>query len=49
MPGFASYATANYINLGTTGPRDDDACPDAPPPMDTGQTDRMDSVRVDRR
>jgi len=46
VPGFSSYATATYLDLGTTGPRADHACPDTPPPMDTGQTDRMDSVRV---
>lgn len=43
VPGFTSYATATYFDLRTTGPRADEACPDAPPPMDTGQTDRMDS------
>ena len=44
VPGFTSYATATYLDLRTTGPRADDACPDVPPPMDTGQTDRMESV-----
>jgi hypothetical protein len=46
VPGFTSYATATYLDLRTTGPRADAACPDVPPPMDTGQTDRMDSVTV---
>ncbi len=51
VPGFTSYATATYFDLRTTGPRADEACPDAPPPMDTGQTDRMESggVGEDRR
>lgn len=44
VPGFTSYATATYFDLGTTGPRDDGACPESLPPMDTGQTDRMDST-----
>ena len=43
VPGFTSYATATYLDLRTTGPTSDEACPDVPPPMDTGQTDRMDS------
>ena len=46
VPGFTSYATATYLDLRTTGPAADEACPDVPPPMDTGQTDRMDSVEV---
>lgn len=46
VPGFTSYATATYLDLRTTGPRADETCPDVPPPMDTGQTDRMDSVDV---
>jgi hypothetical protein len=46
VPGFASYATATYLDLHTSGPRADQACPDSPPPMDTGQTDRMDSTTV---
>ena len=41
VPGFTSYATATYLDLRTTGPRADEACPDVPPPMDTGQTDRI--------
>jgi hypothetical protein len=41
IPGFTSYATATYLDFFTSGPRADEACPDAPPPMDTGQTDRM--------
>ncbi len=44
VPGFTSYATATYLDLRTTGTRADEACPDVPPPMDSGQTDRMDSV-----
>jgi hypothetical protein len=48
VPGFTSYATATYLDLRTTGPTADDACPDVPPPMDTGQTDRMESVDVRR-
>ena len=46
VPGFTSYATATYLDLHTMGPLSDAACPDAPPPMDTGQTDRMEPVRV---
>lgn len=49
VPGFASYATATYLDLRTLGPRADQACPDTPPPMDTGQTDRMDSTGVRRQ
>jgi hypothetical protein len=41
VPGFTSYATATYVDLHTTGENDGAACPDALPPMDTGQTDRM--------
>ena len=48
VPGFTSYATATYLDLGTTGSSGDEACPDLLPPMDTGQTDRMDSVGVSR-
>lgn len=43
VPGFASYATATYLDLHTTGVNAGTACPDVPPPMDTGQTDRMES------
>jgi hypothetical protein len=46
VPGFASYATATYLDLRTTGPRADQDCPESLPPMDTGQTDRMDSIGV---
>ena len=46
VPGFTSYATATYLDLQTTGPTTDTTCPDSPPPMDTGQTDRMERVRV---
>lgn len=48
VPGFTSFATATYFDLRTTGPPADGDCPVAPPPMDTGQTDRMDSVGVGR-
>jgi hypothetical protein len=48
IPGFTSYATATYLDFFTSGPRADEACPDAPPPMDTGQTDRMDRVEPGR-
>jgi hypothetical protein len=41
VPAFMSYATATYLDLRTAGPSADEACPDIPPPMDTGQTDRM--------
>jgi len=41
VPGFTSYATATYVDLHTTGENAGEACPDASPPMDTGQTDRM--------
>ena len=41
VPGFTSYATATYLDLHTTGPMSDLTCPDTPPPMDTGQTDRV--------
>lgn len=43
VPGFASYATATYLDLQTTGVNAGEACPDVSPPMDTGQTDRMES------
>jgi len=46
VPGFTSYATATYLDLHTAGPLADMGCPDAPPPMDTGQTDRMEPVRI---
>ncbi len=45
VPGFTSYATATYLDLRTTGPASDAACPEVAPPMDTGQTDRMPSTR----
>jgi len=43
---FTSYATATYLDLRTSGPASDEACPEIPPPMDTGQTDRMDSGEI---
>ena len=46
VPGFTSYATATYVDLRTLGPASDASCPEAPPPMDTGQTDRMEPVQV---
>lgn len=46
VPGFTSYATATYVDLHTTGETSGAACPDVSPPMDTGQTDRMDSTTV---
>lgn len=41
VPGFTSYATATYTDITTTGTSADE-CPDDIPPLDTGQTDRMD-------
>ena len=46
VPGFTSYATATYLDFRTAGPHAGKACPEAPPPMDTGQTNRMDSADV---
>ncbi|MDA5192430.1 hypothetical protein [Govanella unica] len=40
-PGFTSFATATYLDMKTTGVSDKNACPAKLPPMDTGQTDRM--------
>ena len=42
IPGFTSYATATYTDIDTTGETEADSCPDEIPPLDTGQTDRMD-------
>ncbi len=39
VPGFASFATATYLDLRTLGVGSAD-CPAVLPPMDTGQTDR---------
>lgn len=39
-PGFTSYATATYTDIKTLGPSSVE-CPKAIPPLDTGQTDRM--------
>ena len=47
VPGFTSYATATYLDLHTVGPTWDAGCPEAPPPMDTGQTDRMEALAGD--
>ena len=41
VPGFTSYATATYLDLKSTG-RALQECPQHMPPLDTGQTDRMD-------
>jgi hypothetical protein len=45
VPAFTSYATATYVDLLTTGENMGAACPEKSPPMDTGQTDRMQSGR----
>jgi hypothetical protein len=42
IPAFTSYATATYLDIHTTGESDENSCPDKMPPLDTGQTDRMD-------
>ncbi|MBT7950840.1 MAG: hypothetical protein HN764_04390 [Gammaproteobacteria bacterium] len=42
IPGFTSYATATYADIDTTGETEANSCPDEIPPLDTGQTDRMD-------
>lgn len=42
VPGFTSYATATYTDIVTRGTASGPACPDSIPPLDTGQTDRMD-------
>jgi len=41
IPGFSSYATATYTDIRTSGELNDSECPDKTPPLDTGQTDRM--------
>lgn len=41
IPGFSSYATATYADISVPGKQTGD-CPDKVPPLDTGQTDRMD-------
>jgi hypothetical protein len=40
-PGFTSYATATYLDIETKG-EGPNQCPEKIPPLDTGQTDRMD-------
>lgn len=40
VAGFATYATASYLDTRTTGEPIGKKCPDTVPPMDTGQTDR---------
>lgn len=41
VPGFTSFATATYLDLKTKGESSGKACPAVLPPLDTGQTDRM--------
>jgi len=41
VPGFTSYATATYTDIDTLGKIEPESCPDEIPPLDTGQTDRM--------
>lgn len=41
VPGFTSYATATYLDLETSGENSGMSCPAVLPPLDTGQTDRM--------
>jgi hypothetical protein len=41
VPGFTSYATATYLDLKAIGENEGTACPEVAPPLDTGQTDRM--------
>ena len=41
VPGFTSYATATYTDIDTLGKIEPGSCPDEIPPLDTGQTDRM--------
>jgi len=38
--GFTSYATATYLDVKSTG-QSSEVCPEDLPPLDTGQTDRM--------
>lgn len=47
VPAFTSYATATYLDLHTTGTAVDSSCPDVAPPMDTGQTDRLEPTARD--
>ena len=42
VPGFTSYATATYADINIMGEIEPGSCPDEIPPLDTGQTDRMD-------
>lgn len=41
VSGFTSYATATYLDVKSAGQMSE-TCPDKMPPLDTGQTDRMD-------
>ena len=41
VPGFTSYATATYTDINTRGVTKAGSCPEKIPPLDTGQTDRM--------
>ena len=40
VSGFTSYATATYLDVKSTGLSSEE-CPEKMPPLDTGQTDRM--------
>jgi hypothetical protein len=48
VPGFTSYATATYLDLKTVGENEAEACPEVTPPLDTGQTDRMERKEPDQ-
>jgi hypothetical protein len=48
VPGFTSYATATYLDLKTVGENEAEACPEVIPPLDTGQTDRMERKEPDQ-
>ena len=41
VPGFTSYATATYTDINILGKIEEGSCPEEIPPLDTGQTDRM--------
>ena len=43
----AGAISTNGVGYTAVGPASDAACPEAPPPMDTGQTDRMEPTRPD--
>jgi hypothetical protein len=44
VSGFTSFATATYLDVKSTGVSTM-VCPDKMPPLDTGQTDRMEQVK----